>query len=494
MIAVNSPPGTSVYLSVVIPVYNEEDNVQTLAAEILSALQGAEYTFEVIFVDDASDDRTVAVLELCQRDDSRIRVLRHRVNCGQSAAVATGFHASMGVWLATLDGDGQNDPADIPGMLSIAEKRGVDCVTGIRTRRQDSRLKKICSLVGNFSRNLITGDSIADSGCGVRVVRKDAIVETPVFNGMHRFLPTLLRAQGLRVVEESVNHRPRLHGVSKYGVHNRLWRGIRDCFAVRWYRRRAFPARRLLSETGTRMDAEQAEDGQSFPGQIRPKGISVNPLRLLILILCAAAVLTLHHFGPLQNPFLSVRNLLTGMESGPAVTGLAFFFLTFIMVALGVPRLIFFTLGGIIFSFWPGLLLAMAGTLAGAYTTFVFVRWCGLDRVKARYGDTAFFRNIVPGGASAKSVFFVRQLPLSCVFVNVALALSPVRTGAFISGSLLGFLPQGIVAALIGSGIAGEELREGFGKLLAAALLIFAIMFFSWQLRKIRQSSSAESV
>lgn len=230
------PSGTAIHppvLSVVIPVFNEEDNVLPLAWEILTALGSPGNNIEVIFVDDASTDATADRLRMCGLPS--VRVIRHRVNAGQSAAVATGFRHAAAEWVGTLDGDRQNDPADLVMMHATALRERVDCVTGVRIRRKDSPLRKISSRIANNFRNLITGDQIIDSGCGIRVIRRSALAEIPVFNGMHRFLPTLLRGQGYAVIEQTVNHRERTCGVSKYGVGNRLWRGIRDCFGVRWY-------------------------------------------------------------------------------------------------------------------------------------------------------------------------------------------------------------------------------------------------------------------
>jgi dolichol-phosphate mannosyltransferase len=230
-------------LSVVVPAYNEEENIVPLAHEIIAALEKLPGGFELILVDDASTDETAH--RITQIGHPAVRGVFHRVNCGQSAAVGTGFQAARGEWVATLDGDGQNDPADLPAMLELALKAGVDCVTGIRRKRRDTFIRRLSSRVANGFRNMITGDRISDSGCGVRVVRRAALREIPVFNGMHRFLPTLLRGQGYTVEETTVNHRERTRGVSKYGVHNRLWRGIRDCFGIRWYLKRAVRSDRL---------------------------------------------------------------------------------------------------------------------------------------------------------------------------------------------------------------------------------------------------------
>ena len=230
-------------LSVVVPAYNEEENVVPLADEIIAALATLAGGFEVILVDDASTDSTARVIGNIK--NPHVHAVCHRVNCGQSAAIGSGFQAARGEWVATLDGDGQNDPADLPAMLEKAIHDGVDCVTGVRRKRQDNFLRRFSSRVANGFRNWITGDRVSDSGCGIRVVRRAALREIPVFNGMHRFLPTLLRGQGYSVAETTVNHRERLRGTSKYGVHNRLWRGIRDCFGIRWYLKRAVRSDRL---------------------------------------------------------------------------------------------------------------------------------------------------------------------------------------------------------------------------------------------------------
>lgn len=238
-------PLSGVRLSVVIPAYNEEENVIPLAEEIIATLKDLPGDYELILVDDASTDSTASVIRQLEAQHPTVRGVFHRVNAGQSAAVASGFQAARGEWVGTLDGDGQNDPADLPPMLALAEKQGVDCVTGVRRKRQDTFIRRFSSKVANGYRNWITGDKVSDSGCGVRVARRSALREVPVFNGLHRFLPTLLRGQGFTVIETPVNHRERLRGTSKYGVHNRLWRGIRDCFGVRWYLARAVRSNRL---------------------------------------------------------------------------------------------------------------------------------------------------------------------------------------------------------------------------------------------------------
>lgn len=234
-------------VSVILPVFNEEDNLEPLLSEITTTLRKLDRPFEILAVDDASTDGSLARLRALQRVHPELRLLRHRFNSGQSAAFAAGFAHARGAVVVTLDADGQNDPHDIPALLG-ALNPGTACVTGIRRKREDSGLRRFSSRLANAYRNWITGDRVTDAGCTFRAVRREALREVPVFNGLHRFLPTILRRQGFTVVERPVNHRPRTRGISKYGVRNRLWRGIRDCFAMRWYAARAIPADRLHPE------------------------------------------------------------------------------------------------------------------------------------------------------------------------------------------------------------------------------------------------------
>lgn len=234
-------------VSVILPVFNEEDNLEPLLGEITTTLRKLGRPFEILAVDDASTDGSLARLRALQRVHPELRLLRHRFNSGQSAAFAAGFAHAHGAVVVTLDADGQNDPHDIPALLG-ALIPGVACVTGIRRKREDSGLRRFSSRLANAYRNWITGDRVTDAGCTFRAVQREALCEVPVFNGLHRFLPTILRRQGFTVVELPVNHRPRTRGVSKYGVRNRLWRGIRDCFAMRWYAARAIRADRLHPE------------------------------------------------------------------------------------------------------------------------------------------------------------------------------------------------------------------------------------------------------
>lgn len=229
---------SNVDLSVVMPVFNEEDNLGPLVSELEGVLNKTGRSFEVICVNDCSTDNSLAVIQELQRTRPYLRVVNHRVNSGESAAGATGFENARGEIVITIDADQQNDPADIPALLD-ALKDDVDAVCGVRRKREDDWVKRLSSRVANGFRNWMTGDRIADAGCTYRALRRSALHEVPVFNGMHRFLPTLLRLQGYKAIEILVNHRPRTRGTSKYGVGNRMWRGIVDCFAMRWFRARS---------------------------------------------------------------------------------------------------------------------------------------------------------------------------------------------------------------------------------------------------------------
>jgi dolichol-phosphate mannosyltransferase len=231
-------------VSVVIPVCNEEDNVLPLAREIHSALDGR-YRHETIFVDDGSSDGTAAAVRAARLDGMpQIRLIRHAVRSGQSAAVATGVRGARAPWIATLDGDGQNDPADIPSLLDRAAGAGssrLRLVMGNRTTRRDTWLRRLSSRVANGVRGRLLRDGTPDTGCGIKVFDRAVFLDMPRFDHMHRFMPALFQREGYEVVSVPVNHRERTRGKSKYGLHNRLWVGIVDLFGVMWLIRRASP-------------------------------------------------------------------------------------------------------------------------------------------------------------------------------------------------------------------------------------------------------------
>lgn len=235
------------YLSVVIPVHDEADSLDALHRELDKALSGVAGGVELVFVDDGSVDGSLARLRELSRKDSRVRAIALDGRHGQSAALDAGFRAARGSVTATLDADLQNDPADLPRLLAQLERADVVC--GVRTRRNDTRMRRIASRIGNGFRNRMTGESITDVGCSLRVMRTEYLRQVKLYRGMHRFLPTLLRLEGARVIEVPVGHRPRRFGRSKYGLLDRLFVGIVDVLAVRWMKSRHF-AYRAGEETG----------------------------------------------------------------------------------------------------------------------------------------------------------------------------------------------------------------------------------------------------
>jgi dolichol-phosphate mannosyltransferase len=214
-------------VSVVVPLFNEEENVPILQAELTSALGGLDY--EIIFVDDGSRDGTVQRIA----PDSRVRILQFERNAGQSAAMFAGLHAAHGAVAVLIDGDLQNDPADIPRLLAEIE-RGADLVCGYRAERKDTVVKRITSRVANFVRSRFTRDGVRDTGCTLKAMKRECVGALVPFKGMHRFIPALVKGAGYRLVEIPVNHRPRKFGESKYGLGNRALRATTDMFGVRW--------------------------------------------------------------------------------------------------------------------------------------------------------------------------------------------------------------------------------------------------------------------
>lgn len=232
-------PSRDLRFSLVVPIYNEEENVAALLAEVGEVL-APHGPFEVIAVDDGSRDRSLERMREWKRshDATWLRIAALERNAGQSAAVMAGAELARAGIVATIDGDMQNDPRDIPAMLAIVEAGEADAVVGVRRRRQDTFTRRVSSRIGNTVRNWLTGDRVTDAACGIKVIRRPLFVRSPHFVGMHRFMATLVRYQGGKVVERDVNHRQRAAGTAKYGIGNRIWRGLRDCFAMRWLRTR----------------------------------------------------------------------------------------------------------------------------------------------------------------------------------------------------------------------------------------------------------------
>ncbi|MDC8014256.1 glycosyltransferase family 2 protein [Tahibacter soli] len=227
-------------ISVVVPVFNERDNVKPLVDEIVAALRGR-HDFEIVYVDDDSKDDSLAVLQGLKAQVPELRVLHHVAQSGQSTAVRTGVKAARGTWIATLDGDGQNDPADIPKLIAArdAGEREVKLYAGWRVNRKDTGSKRWASKFANAIRSRLLRDSTPDTGCGIKLFERDAFLDLPYFDHMHRYLPALMQRAGWRTVSVPVNHRPRGAGVSKYNNLNRALVGIADLRGVAWLIRRS---------------------------------------------------------------------------------------------------------------------------------------------------------------------------------------------------------------------------------------------------------------
>jgi len=230
------------YISIVVPVKNEEECIPELAAEVTAAFSGSADAWECIWVNDGSTDTTADVLKKLSTDDPRHRYVTHVESCGQSAALATGFSHARGAVIGTMDGDGQNNPQDFLPLLARLEDGDVGMVNGIRRNRRDTFMRRFSSRIANGFRRMMLGDSVSDIGCGIRVFRKECVSGLPLFKGLHRFLPILAGVKGFSITEIQVDHRPRTRGKTKYGVNNRLWVGLADTFAVKWMKRRlVFP-------------------------------------------------------------------------------------------------------------------------------------------------------------------------------------------------------------------------------------------------------------
>ena len=245
-------------LSVVIPVKNEAGNIVPLFEEIRATLEGI-IDYEVLYIDDGSRDDTAAEVLALAGIQPQLRLLRHDVSYGQSAAIRTGVRAARGVWIATLDGDGQNDPADIPDLWRVGRSNSLServLIAGYREKRQDVWLKRSASRIANAARRRLLGDDTPDTGCGLKLFARSLFLELPYFDHMHRFLPALVLREGGNVLSVRVNHRPRRSGVSKYGVLDRLGVGIIDLLGVMWLQRRA---------TRPHILDERASEGRKAP-------------------------------------------------------------------------------------------------------------------------------------------------------------------------------------------------------------------------------------
>lgn len=219
-------------ISFVLPVYNEELNIENLYSEIKSVAQKLDSPYETVFVDDYSKDNSLAIIKKLSENNPDVRYISFEKNCGQSAALYAGFQHATGDIIITMDADLQNDPSDILNMIKLFGE--YDMITGWRKNRKDTFSKKIASRIGNFIRNSVTKDNIHDTGCSLKIMRASMLKKIKIYRGLHRFLPVLMKLEGAKIIEVPVNHRKRLHGVSKYNNLSRAIEGLYDLFAVRW--------------------------------------------------------------------------------------------------------------------------------------------------------------------------------------------------------------------------------------------------------------------
>ena len=229
-------PDKAIDLSVVIPIYNERENLAPLEEKLNENLLKLDLSYEVVLVDDGSLDGSDELIRTLQKHNPHLRLIRFAKNFGQSAAFVAGFRAARGRIIVTMDADLQNDPADIPLLLNKIEE--FDVVCGWRHKRNDPWIKKVSSKIANSVRNRLSDETIADTGCSLKAFRRECFDNIILFNGMHRFFPTLMKMEGFRVTEVKVSHHPRLHGKSKYNIRNRLWSSLKDLLAVRWLKKR----------------------------------------------------------------------------------------------------------------------------------------------------------------------------------------------------------------------------------------------------------------
>ncbi len=228
-------------LSVCVPVYHEEENIPLLHEAVRQVCEANNVAFELIYVDDGSKDGSWAAIEKCAADDARVRGLRFRANCGETAASDAGLRAATGKYVMSMDADLQNDPKDIPAFLRAFEAPEVDCVCGTRVATRgkgDKPIRVISSRIANAVRNWLSDEEISDAGCTYRCFKRECVDKLKLYRGLHRFIPTLLKMEGYRVVEIPVSNNPRLHGESKYGVWNRLFKSFYDLLAIRWMKSR----------------------------------------------------------------------------------------------------------------------------------------------------------------------------------------------------------------------------------------------------------------
>ncbi|MFC2171350.1 glycosyltransferase family 2 protein [Acidobacteriota bacterium] len=223
-------------ISIVAPVYNEEENIHLLVEGISSIMDRLGRLYEIVLVDDGSDDSSWKIMKREAADRVNLVLIKFEENAGQTAAFDAGFRKARGKTIVTIDSDLQYDPEDIPRLLDLSSEWDVVC--GIRASRRDNWWKQLCSRIANSVRRALTGDPVTDTGCSLKVFRREHLLKLKLYEGMHRFFPTLLRMEGCTITETPVKHLPRRHGVSKYSARNRMLRSLFDCLLIRWMQRR----------------------------------------------------------------------------------------------------------------------------------------------------------------------------------------------------------------------------------------------------------------
>ena len=471
-------------LSVVIPVKNEAENIGPLVAEIAAALERSA-AYEIVCVDDGSGDGTAAEIARWAAHMPQLRLVRHRRSYGQSAAILTGVRAARGVWIATLDGDGQNDPADIPRLWRLARAAPADpplLVAGNRAARRDSRTKRAASRVANRVRARLLGDATPDTGCGLKLIPRALFLALPQFDHMHRFLPALVLRAGGIVRSVPVNHRPRRAGVSKYGVLDRLWVGIVDLCGVWWLQRRTL--RPQLRDERESESASQGPEGASSPlspdrhperaplafpsrpdrGEMGEKGWR-RAARLAVLALLAAGIAAVWEWRTGLDP-AAIGAAIAGWPAAPLV-----FIAAHVAASLlFVPRTVLAVAAGLLFGAGWGAVWATLGSTAGAVAGFCLARYvsAGLVDLDRHVRLRPVLDRVERGGWRA--VALLRLIPvIPHSLANYALGLTRVRLGAFALGSLVGQLPMTI--ACVDLGAAGERLALGGAGWLAPSLI-----------------------
>lgn len=227
-------------ISIIIPITNEKDNIEPLADEVSRTMKQQPWSWECLWIDDGSNDGSLEILRKIHEADAHHQYLSFKENKGQSAGLYAGFQEARGIVFATIDGDGQNDPADLPKLIQMVMSGEADMVNGYRRNRRDNLTRRISSKIANRFRNWTTGKSVQDVGCSTRAFRRECVAYLPKFRGMHRFMPTLIAMGNFRLLETPVNHRIRRSGKSKYNISNRLWVGLYDVFGIMWLKKRAF--------------------------------------------------------------------------------------------------------------------------------------------------------------------------------------------------------------------------------------------------------------